>query len=330
MKRRKARCGLERYERRLNEYFANGDEVEPAAIKPRLVEIGSDSEEELLFRYARLLWSIPVSAGYGRRLRYLIFDDHNDKLIGLFGLGDPVFSINPRDQWVGWGSDDRRHRLRHVMDAFILGAVPPYNDLLGGKLVALLMTSNEVRSAFRRKYTGREGLISEETFSGDLAMLTTASALGRSSVYNRLKYKEDHAFISVGFTAGSGEFHFANGVYEDILAFADHHCTPSSKHDAWGGGWRNRREVVRTVLGELDMSRDLVYHGIQRELFVVPLASNTRSFLRGDDESLVPFDRSVDDLFGWFRERWLLARAERIDRYRAFNRHSLLIWHEEA
>ena len=114
--RRRARGGLERHEERLIQRFADGRQVDPSGIQPRLVEVHPGSEEELLFRYARLHWSIPVSAGYGRRLRYLIIDEHKDKLIGLFGLGDPVFAIAPRDRWIGWDKTEKKEKLRHVMD----------------------------------------------------------------------------------------------------------------------------------------------------------------------------------------------------------------------
>ena len=99
--------GLMRHETRLLRRFACGSEVDPSQISPRLVEVRSDSEEELLFRYASLHWSIPVSSGYGRRLRFLVIDDHNKKIIGLFGLGDPVFSLAARDNWIAWNADFR-------------------------------------------------------------------------------------------------------------------------------------------------------------------------------------------------------------------------------
>ncbi|MBW6414169.1 DUF4338 domain-containing protein [Methylacidiphilum fumariolicum] len=60
------------------------------------------SEYELLFRYACLYWSIPVSSGYGRRIRFLVFGKNNSKLIGLFSLGDPVYSIQAQDRWIDW------------------------------------------------------------------------------------------------------------------------------------------------------------------------------------------------------------------------------------
>lgn len=206
----RARDGLFRVEKDLLRHIASGHEVDPLRMSPRLVEVLPDSEEELLFRYASLHWSIPVSSGYGRRLRFLVVDDSNGKLVGLIGLGDPVYNLGPRDEWVGWTPSDRKQRLGHVMDAFVLGAVPPYSFLLCGKLVAMLAASDTVRQAFKRKYGGTRSVIRRKRHDGRLALITTASALGRSSVYNRLCFGDRLLYESVGFTKGSGEFHFSN------------------------------------------------------------------------------------------------------------------------
>jgi len=120
-----AKPRLARYEDCLLKYIANGAEVVPSQVTPRLVLVQPESEHELLFRYACLHWSIPVSPGYGRRLRFLVFDESNDKLIGLFGLGDPVFSLRARDAWIGWDFQTRKSNLYHVMDAYVLGAKLP-------------------------------------------------------------------------------------------------------------------------------------------------------------------------------------------------------------
>ena len=37
-----------------------------------------------------------------------------------------------------------------MMDAYVLGAVPPYNMLLGGKLVASLVRSRDIYDDFAR------------------------------------------------------------------------------------------------------------------------------------------------------------------------------------
>jgi hypothetical protein len=322
----RARDGLYRKEAELLRHIASGNEIVPSRIYPRLVEVLPDSEEELLFRYAGLHWSIPISSGYGRRLRFLVIDEYNGKLIGLIGLGDPVFSLGPRDGWIGWTHSQRRQRLRNVMDAFVLGAVPPYSFLLCGKLVAMLAATDTVRNAFKRKYGGVRSVIKRKVHDGRLAMITTTSALGRSSVYNRLRLGERLLYQSVGFTKGSGEFHFSNGLYGSVSAFADKHCEATAKQRQWGTGFRNRREVIRKCLAALGLPADWAYHGIEREVFVVPLARNTPEFLRGEHSRLIWYHQSQSDIFEFFRDRWMLPRFSWDNRFRSWSKEDWAIW----
>jgi Domain of unknown function (DUF4338) len=96
---------------RLLHCFADGSEVVPDAITPRLELIKAHTWQSDLFRLASLSWSVPISAGFGRRLRYLVWDNSNNKLIGIIALGDPVFNLKVRDDLVGWSSTDREKRL---------------------------------------------------------------------------------------------------------------------------------------------------------------------------------------------------------------------------
>lgn len=325
----KGRGKLAPKEAKLIEYVANGSEIVPELVSPRLVEAKSDTFEGALFRYAALHWSIPISTGYGRRLRFLVMDEQNDKLIGLIGLADPVFNLGVRDKWIGWDKQAQQSNLSHVMDAFVLGAVPPYSQLLCGKLVAMLVASKEVREAFKRKYCGQQSLISQRELDARLALITTTSALGRSSIYNRLKYCDNLLYQPIGFTQGYGEFHFTNGVYWAISEYASAHALPTARHASWGNGFRNRREVVRKCLSSLGIKSDWTYHGIQREVFVVPLAHNTQAFLRGEHTRLRGTDYSVSDLAAFFKERWLLPRSQRDQSYEAWNRNQWRLWPEE-
>jgi hypothetical protein len=318
--------GVKPYEDRLIQYIANGHEVVPRSISPKIVPVEPESEHELLFRYACLHWSIPVSAGYGRRLRFLVIDESNGRLIGLFGLGDPVYSMQARDRWIGWDKEWKAKNLYHMMDAYVLGAVPPYSFLLGGKLIAMLVCSNEVRNAFRKKYNGQESLIRKETRPPYLVLVTTTSALGRSSIYNRVSVNGQKYWTSLGFTQGSGEFHFSNGVYDDIRAYVEEHCEPTAKHAAWGSGFRNKREVIRKCLSKIGLSADLIYHGIRREIFAAPLGRQAIPFLRGEVSRPCFYDWSASDLAKLFAERWLYGRAERMPGYREYDREQYRIW----
>ncbi|MYF99915.1 DUF4338 domain-containing protein [Candidatus Poribacteria bacterium] len=337
--------GLIEYEPSLLQSFASGKEVVVDKINPKLIEVESGSKEALLFRYIGLHWSIPVSSGYGRRLRYLVVDQHTGKVMGLFGLGDPVFSLRHRDQWVGWNFEDRKDRLHHVVDAFVLGAVPPYSFLLGGKLIALLATSNEVREAFKNKYGERKSVIRERENAGEIAMITTTSALERSSMYNRLKCAEPNlsaqpnveikhlekrlVFERVGHTQGFGEFHFSNGIYGSLIAYAKSNATATASHESWGPGFRNKQEVVQKALGKLGLPKSWLNHGIKREIYVAPLAENTRAFLCGNDSELNYYDQPISELFNWYRERWLLPRSKQSKQYKQckqWNPQELELW----
>jgi len=322
----KSQKGLVRHESRLLEQIAAGQEVIPEKIVPHLVEVKADSEDELLFRYAALHWSIPISSGYGRRLRFLVVDHSNNKLMGIIGLGDPVISLEARDHWIGWNKNTRHDKLRYVLDAYVLGAIPPYSHLLCGKLMALLAVSSDVQNTFFDKYKRHNSLIRSRIQDVPPVLVTTMSALGRSSIYNRLKYPGGVSYQRVGYTAGYGEFHFSNGLYKEIADYARSYCTPTSRKEQWGKGFRNRREIIRKVLSHIGISDEWLCHGIHREIFVVPLASNTREFLRGEENHPKWFGQSAMELFSWFHERWLLPRARRDYRYRQFDPHSYRLW----
>jgi hypothetical protein len=178
---------LSRSAPKLLKYFASGSDISPETIRPTLERVASDTWQGDLFRLAALTWSVPVSNGFGRRIRYLVWDEQNEKVIGLIAIGDPVFNLSVRDALIGWDVEQRGKRLVNVMDAYVLGAVPPYNQLLGGKLVASLVRTQQVYKDFGKQYGATEGIISHEKKRARLLAVTTSSSLGRSSVYNRMK-----------------------------------------------------------------------------------------------------------------------------------------------
>src|SRR5207237_650084 len=95
--------------------FANGSEVVPEMISPRLELIEACTWQSDLFRLACLTWSVPVSQGYGRRMRFLVWDQFNGKVIGVLALGDPVFNLRVRDNWIGWTLKQREELLVNLL-----------------------------------------------------------------------------------------------------------------------------------------------------------------------------------------------------------------------
>lgn len=217
----------------LSNYFASGNEIDPARISPVLQLVSSKTWETELFRLASLTWSVPVSNGFGRRLRYLVWDSYNGKLIGIIAIGDPVFNLSVRDNFIKWDVKGRGQRLVNVMDAYVLGAVPPYNALLGGKLVACLIRSREIYHDFTRAYGQTRGIISKKRKNARLLAVTTSSSMGRSSVYNRLKLGGMEYFKPIGYTVSR--------VTDANAARASMNSTPA------GSAVRRMRGPIRTM-----------------------------------------------------------------------------------
>src|SRR5271170_6493980 len=90
---------------------------------------------------------------------------------------------------------------------------PPYNRLIGGKLIACLVKTTQILDAFLARYGATRGIISQKTKKAQLVQISTSSALGRSSIYNRLILSSKPVFESIGYTSGWGHFHIPQTLF---------------------------------------------------------------------------------------------------------------------
>lgn len=315
------RAFLERSLPRLIRCFASGEEVCPARVRPEIQRIFAGTWQADLFRLASLTWSVPVSNGFGRRLRYLVWDRSNDKLIGLFAIGDPVFNLSVRDRLIGWDAGARSERLVNLMDAYVVGAVPPYNQLLAGKMVACLIRSREVHEEFRRVYGGTAGLISGVRKQARLLAVTTSSAMGRSSVYNRLTLDGVKYFRSIGYTRGWGHFHIPHDLFMQLRGYLRQQGHPYADLHRFGDGPNWRLRTTRAALNALGIDGDLLRHGVRREVFLSCLCENAPEILRtGAGEPDTSSLLEVEQIAGHAMQRWMVPRSIRDPRYRTWTR----------
>lgn len=217
----------------------------------------------------------------------------------------------------------------HMMDAYVVGAVRPYSTLLGGKLVASLIGAAEVGEAFYRRYGHTQGIISGRRKDARLVLVTVTSALDRSSLYNRLRLTSPTTsgsprtlvqLIRIGETKGYGHFHLSESLFRRLRDFvrAQGHAYADEHGYGKGPNWRIR--VSRVGLTRLGMDPDLIKHGIAREIYVMPLATNCREFLNGRAEEPLIDRPSVKELAKAALERWVLPRAARCPDYAHFQR----------
>ncbi|WP_205762484.1 Druantia anti-phage system protein DruA [Magnetospirillum aberrantis] len=303
------------------QYFADGAEIDPSRIRLSLRRVKSDTVEADLFRLATLTWSVPVSAGFGRRMRYLVWDEAHDRVAGVIALGDPVFNLSVRDNHIGWTVGDRSSRLVNLLDAYVLGAVPPYSHLLGGKAVACLVRSKDIFDDFRSTYGDTVGIISKKAKSANLLVVTTTSSMGKSSVYNRLKLDGTQYFTPVGYTVGWGHFHITDALFDEMREYLRMISHRYADHHQFGQGPNWRLRTIRAALGELGINEMVLRHGIQREVFISTLATNAAEILKtGTGTPDVSGLRTASEISDMARERWMVPRASRREDYRAWRK----------
>lgn len=302
-----AQSWIEKNRKLLHNNLATGSQAFNSQIIPT-IEVCTSQKQHDIFRMCRYYWSSPYSDYVGRRIKLLIRDDAlaNRPIIGIAALGSPIIHIPERDDWVGWNKETRTNNLILCMDAYVLGAMPPYNMLLGGKLIAYMLASNEIRQLYKRKYDGRLTSISSR-MSSDLVCLFTTSLYGRSSQYNRISYDNKYLYNEIGKTKGFGSLHLTDETFsamQELLRGAGLIIT-----NRFGDGPNWRMRVIRTACDYIGIDADtLLRHSFRRNIYATPLAENYRDILLGNETVPTYYDYPVDSLVNYWKERWLYKR----------------------
>lgn len=292
------------YFEKVKKYIAKPEEIDILKVKPYLILVDQSEEHKYIWSYAAGFWSIPVTTGYGRRLRYFVFDEQNDKLIGIVGLADPVIGLEMRDvKSIEWAKDQKLERLYNCMTAYILGAIPPYNQILGGKLVALTVMFPEVRKWFYDKYKDSKSIITGVQKKPYLVYVDTMGAFGKSSIYNRLLNWD-----FIGYTKGQSHIHItANGSWELIKKVVPPEDFNTYKYGQ-GPNWKMR--ILRKGLHELGLSEEMMSIGWQRGYYRCTLAENWKEYLQGKANRVKWKKFDKEELIDYWKARWVIQRLD--------------------
>lgn len=287
--------------------MATGLEALYSKIDP-IIEVCETQKQHDLFRIFRYYWSSPYSEYVGRRIKLLIRDKGLPKrpIIGIAALGSPIIHIPERDEFIGWNVKTRTQNLIFTLDAYVIGAIPPYNLLLGGKLISCLIASNEVRKIYKKKYKDAVTIIEKRTAS-DLYGIFTTSLYGKSAQYNRLKYKEAFLYQPIGQTKGFGTLHLSKETITEMVELLKSKKINVNHKFGDGPSWVMR--VINAAGELLGFDPDyLLKHSFRRNIYFVPIAKNYKNLLNGISKKPEYFKYTKDELTEYWRNRWYSKR----------------------
>lgn len=221
-----------------------------------------------------------------------------------------------------------------VADVSICGAVHPYNEVLGGKLTALMLTSREMQDAYARRYGGQVSVIASQMAGraiskpADLRILTTTSLYGvGSSQYNRLVLRaaehpgltHDIRWGTIGqsLTGGFGTLHLSSETGQALRGLAVARHDARRVNNRFGEGTSPRLRQMREGLDALGLKSDtILHHATPRIFYGCELEPDGRDVLMGLATSP---SRGVDSeaISEAWRTRWVLKRIRRPETHAA-------------
>jgi hypothetical protein len=297
-------------------HLIDGSKLEIDKIDPEIIEVQPESNEEKLFRWWNIIWwSLPYERAYGRQMRFVVWDKYHKAPIGLIGLQSPILSWAPRDKYLGIEPDVRDYWVNQSLSAQRIGALPPYNDVLGGKLVSLLMTADVVRDTFQRKYADQKTVIKQRLIPSNLLFITTTGAYGKSSVYNRLKFNNETVAKFIGYTQGTGTFHIPNSLYQDLVKYLEKKGINVKR--GYGSGPSRKLRLIDQALQSLGFANGIT-HGVKRALYLFPLVNNLKEVIT-DNEEPVWTHRDIREMTDFWRSKWAHPRATKDESYLEFS-----------
>lgn len=246
-----------------------------------------------------------------------------------------------------------KHIGSSMMELNVCGAIPPYNEILGGKLVALLAMSPQVINDYKNRYKDRKSEIATRLKNEDVVraadlvyMGTTSLYYVGSSQYNRVKIPCDlfedgyeMEWKRLGMTVGFGTMHIsksASASFNEVISGDKGYN--HFNHVFGEGASPKMRLMVQAIRSLLDCtnedSKDLAKHAMSRIVYGVSLAQNTKEYLLGYDDApkyyftVEEVADKTQRIIDYWRNRWLLSRLNHkpvFQKLRQFDKEKFLV-----
>lgn len=233
-----------------------------------------------------------------------------------------------------------------IADLSVCGAVAPYNEIVGGKLVALLAVSEAARQAYRERYQNQASIIASSVAGrkivreAELVFVGTSSLYGvRPNQYDSLSMpvsdESDNAlalkYKYLGQSEGYGSLHIRQRTKARLQEFMEADGRSGWRaNNIFGEGANPNMRALREAIGELGLdANELLQHSQPRAMYGVRLATNVTEYLLGLDSSAEYIKRrysrgsDTDAIAAYWWSRWASRRAIDPQVHEKIRKHSL-------
>jgi len=255
--------------------------AEIQAIDPYVEIVDDDAKQSTRWtEIRRLIHTMEFQANPGRNVKCYVKDRVSGKILGQICLGSDITSLGVRDEYIGWQKEDKfkNGKLNCTTIATTIVSTQPFGyNFLGGKLIAALATSPEVRDYWQKKY------------NNPLIGVGTTSLYGIHSQYNGIPH-----FKTLGESKGKISTKPDDKVYdpwhqwlkENKKEWYEQHITRERERNGESMGYEKngpvsgiKQKIIQAIFKELGIKGNAYDHGFQRGVYFAQMYENGNEFL---------------------------------------------------
>jgi hypothetical protein len=231
-----------------------------------------------------------------------------------------------------------------MMNIMICGAIPPYNHLVGGKLVGMTLSGPEVINEYRDKYEGAVSKIASSmkgepvVKENEVVFYDTTSLFEVGSAqYDRIRVPASRGRIEyeeLGRTQGYGSIQFGPKTRKRLSEVTEFEEGRQVVRGRFGEGVAPRMRKIRRGLENCGMDGSLLKHESKRIVYGVDLAENAKGYLRGETDdpdyywTFEDVEEEQQSIYDHWRKRWASKRVQKpeiLGQIRKFDRKEFLL-----
>ena len=273
------------------------------------VEIVEDPKESTKWAAVRrMIHTMDFTANPGRNVKINVKDRVSGKLLGQISLASDVTAMGVRDNFIGWSKDNKfvDGKLNNTTIASTIVCTQPLGyNFLGGKLIAMMTTTPEVRAYWKEKY------------KNVLIAVGTTSLYGIHSQYNGIPL-----FKTLGESAGKISLKPDDKFYDPWHQwikenhadwYAENITEERARNGANMGYDRNgpvsgiKQKILGKIFKECGIKATEYHHGFKRGVYFAMMYENGNEFLRNEitEDQLIlkdKFKQGTEYINKWWKK----------------------------
>jgi hypothetical protein len=273
------------------------------------VEIVEDAKESTKWAAVRrMIHTMDFTANPGRNVKINVKDRVSGKLLGQISLASDVTAMGVRDNFIGWTKDNKfvDGKLNNTTIASTIVCTQPLGyNFLGGKLIAMMTTTPEVRAYWKEKY------------KNVLIAVGTTSLYGIHSQYNGIPL-----FKTLGESAGKISLKPDDKFYDPWHQwikenhadwYAENITEERARNGANMGYDRNgpvsgiKQKILGKIFKECGIKATEYHHGFKRGVYFAMMYENGNEFLRNEitEDQLIlkdKFKQGTEYINKWWKK----------------------------